>query len=147
MIFSSIVLTIKHKCFISAQTIFTAFNCPPSRIRSHINFLTEILRDPASRCSPFASLKLAQRSGLRVLTIKHKCFISAQTIFTAFNCPPSRIRTYDRSLKRRLLYRLSYGRFISMCSERESNPHPVRDTILSRARIPIPPSELYLILF
>ena len=28
------------------------------------------------------------------------------------------------------------------CSERESNPHPIRDTILSRACIPIPPSEL-----
>ncbi len=27
-----------------------------------------------------------------------------------------------------------------MCPEWESNPHPLRDTILSRARIPVPPS-------
>ena len=30
-----------------------------------------------------------------------------------------------------------------MCLGRESNPHPVRDTILSRARIPIPPPRQF----
>ena len=28
---------------------------------------------------------------------------------------------------------------LHMCRRRESNPHPLRDTILSRARLPIPP--------
>ena len=30
-------------------------------------------------------------------------------------------------------------KFFLLCPGRESNPHPLRDTILSRARIPIPP--------
>ena len=32
--------------------------------------------------------------------------------------PPSRIRTYDRLLKRELLYRLSYGRICEKCSRK-----------------------------
>ncbi len=30
-------------------------------------------------------------------------------------------------------------RFFNLCPRWESNPHPLRDTILSRARIPVPP--------
>ena len=32
------------------------------------------------------------------------------------------------------------GLVLPLCPEWESNPHPLRDTILSGARIPIPPS-------
>src|ERR1700739_2258589 len=41
-------------------------------------------------------------------------FGNAKTSFRiSLSHPPSRIRTYDRSLKRRLLYQLSYGRSVS----------------------------------
>lgn len=45
--------------------------------------------------------------------------------------------------KLRVFKLLNNEYFISnlMCSGRESNPHPVRDTILSRACKPIPPPE------
>lgn len=59
-------------------------------------------------------------------------------VYVVETCPPSRTRTYDRSLKRRLLYQLSYGRIQGtlipyfcvpkkyrafMCREWDSNPH------------------------
>ncbi len=34
-----------------------------------------------------------------------------------------------------------------LCRRRDLNPHPLRDTILSRARIPIPPLRQYKILY
>src|SRR3990167_7367320 len=62
-------------------------------------------------------------------------------------CGPPRGRTWDILLKRELLYQLSYGRKINKCPRWESNPHPLRDTILSRARIPIPPLGQIIIHF
>ena len=62
-------------------------------------------------------------------------------------CAPTRDRTWDILLKRELLYQLSYGRKINKCPRWESNPHPLRDTILSRARIPIPPLGQIIIHF
>src|SRR3989344_1139133 len=42
-------------------------------------------------------------------------------IRTRLASPPSRIRTYDRSLKRRLLYQLSYGRMGHMIVQKIGN--------------------------
>src|SRR3989344_815008 len=62
---------------------------------------------------------------------------SASIASTIQTCPPSWIRTNDRSLKRRLLYQLSYGRIrinipflkhlSTNCRGRESNPQILSD--------------------
>ena len=59
------------------------------RTRSEVFSLTRKSHDPASRCSPWAKLKLTQRYGLRVLTKAKKFAFSSR--FTHFvRCAPGR---------------------------------------------------------
>ena len=83
------------------------FHHPPvfsTRIRSRIIFSPSLknFRDPDSHPK-------SADFGLRFAP----CAPSFESYWASTykaSCPPSRIRTYDRSLKRRLLYQLSYGR-------------------------------------
>ena len=70
------------------------------------------------------------RKIFRILHARYACL--GGTRFTLLcSCPPSRIRTYDPSLKRRLLYQLSYGRIAFDCNRDLRKRLPVADEEIS----------------
>lgn len=81
-------------------------------------------------------------------------------VFYFFICPPGRARTYDRLLKRELLYQLSYGRkksknkiryakslrILFLCRREDLNLHGSPRLLLRQVRLPIsPPRHEYLV--
>ena len=72
-------------------------------------------------CTPFVSCSLCSARYTQGLRFQH-----AQTERSGLSGTNLKILTFMSG-------------FLNLCPRWESNPHPLRDTILSRARIPVPP--------
>ncbi len=121
-------LRLGHAAKNSAQALFFAA-CPPGRDRSLLLQYTLWLFYFASLIKQLAGFSNPSRTHSR-----------ARATFHFVTCPPGRDRTFDRRLKRPLLYQLSYGRGLrectmqfpskqarnppkNKCREWDSNPH------------------------
>lgn len=71
----------------------------------------------------------------RITGFEDQC--SIQLSYKGIECASSRDRTYDLSLKRRLLYQLSYGRIIICAPERSRTSTLIRHPLLRRTWLPL----------
>ncbi len=97
-------LRLGHVAKNSAQALFFA-TCPPGRDRSLLLQYTLWLFYFASLIKQLAGFSNPSRTHSR-----------ARATFHFVTCPPGRDRTFDRRLKRPLLYQLSYGRGLRECT-------------------------------
>ena len=90
------------------------YSCPPSTRNLSLASRLAVARLGLGTASHIFLLKNVC-SGVRVLGARRAGVLLGQPIFRcAQNCPPTRTRTWDQPLNRRMLYRLSYGR-MSFC--------------------------------